>query len=94
MSSHDEFKSIDMAKKIISQLKPNDDPSLWIEHVEDRHYHDQRYLVNNKTLLELGWEPKTSFHDGFNKTIEWYVNYAVPDHHWTYDVSITNLMHS
>ena len=41
------------------------------------------------TLKELGWQAKTSFDEGLTKTIEWYKNYAIPEHHWNYDDDAT-----
>ena len=46
-----------------------------IEFVEDRKGHDLRYSVDwTKINRELGYEPKVSFEDGLDKTIDWYKN--------------------
>jgi len=46
-----------------------------IEFVEDRKGHDLRYSVDwTKINRELGYEPKVSFEDGLNKTVNWYKN--------------------
>ena len=43
--------------------------------VKDRPGHDQRYAINfSKIKNELGWEPKYSFEEGMEKTVEWYLN--------------------
>ena len=85
MESVNEYTALEMAHKIISILKPNDEPNKWINHVSDRAFHDTRYIVNPKTLTELGWSAKTPFSIGLEKTIEWYVNYAIPNAHWSYN---------
>ena len=89
MDSDTEFSALEMAHKIIHQIKPNDQPNDHINFVEDRHFHDVRYIVNPKTLFELGWKPKFDFNEGFDRTIEWYTNYAIPEKHWEYDDSQT-----
>jgi dTDP-glucose 4,6-dehydratase len=44
-----------------------------IQPVGDRPAHDRRYAVDTtKIQTELGWEAKTSFRDGLQKTVEWY----------------------
>ena len=44
-----------------------------IEFVKDRLGHDKRYAINfSKIKKELNWEPKISFEEGLQKTIEWY----------------------
>jgi dTDP-glucose 4,6-dehydratase len=55
---------------ILKQLGKDKD---LIKHVEDRKGHDRRYAMDSsKISRELGWEPLVSFHDGIQKTIEWY----------------------
>ncbi|MFA4817313.1 MAG: dTDP-glucose 4,6-dehydratase [Parcubacteria group bacterium] len=46
-----------------------------IEFVKDRPGHDKRYAIDfSKIKKELGWEPKVSFKEGLQKTVEWYKN--------------------
>ncbi len=46
-----------------------------IEFVKDRPGHDKRYAIDsNKIKKELGWKPKTNFHEGLKITVEWYIN--------------------
>ncbi|WP_445386355.1 dTDP-glucose 4,6-dehydratase [Robiginitalea sp. IMCC44478] len=75
-----ECSNLEIARKICSILdkahpssgKPYGD---LIKFVSDRPGHDQRYAVNAAKLeKELGWTPETSFEDGLNKTVEWYLN--------------------
>jgi dTDP-glucose 4,6-dehydratase len=44
-----------------------------IDFVKDRQGHDKRYAIDfSKIKNELGWEPKVSFEDGLQRTIDWY----------------------
>ena len=46
-----------------------------IEFVTDRPGHDMRYAIDpTKIAVELGWFPETSFSDGIEKTIRWYLD--------------------
>ena len=46
-----------------------------IEYVTDRPGHDLRYAMDyKKAKKELGWDPKTDFEQGLEKTIAWYKN--------------------
>ncbi len=48
------------------------DKSL-MQFVEERPGHDPRYAIDNsKIKSELGWQPSVDFHDGMQKTIDWY----------------------
>ena len=76
-----ELKNIDIVRKICSILdlivpiKKNKSYSELISFVEDRPGHDYRYAINsNKIKEQLGWEPKTSFQEGIESTIKWYLN--------------------
>jgi len=43
--------------------------------VTDRLGHDRRYAIDaSKIQTELGWVPETSFSDGIQKTVEWYLS--------------------
>ena len=45
-----------------------------IKYVTDRPGHDRRYAIDsNKIKSELGWEPKHSFEDGLEITVQWYI---------------------
>ena len=46
-----------------------------ISYVQDRLGHDARYAIDpEKIVTELGWYPETSFDEGIEKTIRWYLN--------------------
>jgi len=85
MGSDNEVSALEMAKNLIETLKPNQNFYDYISFVEDRKFHDSRYIVDQTSLKKLGWFPKTPFVQGLQKTIEWYTNYAIPFSHWDYD---------
>lgn len=67
-----EKRNIEIAKLIISKLGRSVD---LIKYVTDRPGHDWRYSMDiSKAKRELGWHPETSFEDGIDKTIHWYLN--------------------
>lgn len=46
-----------------------------ITFVTDRPGHDRRYAINAERIRdELGWEPKVQWNEGFEKTINWYLD--------------------
>ena len=46
-----------------------------ISFVKDRPGHDRRYAINaEKISRELDWQPSISFDEGFENTIDWYLN--------------------
>ena len=75
-----EIKNIDVLInicKILDEQKPRKDNQSYqdlIEYVPDRLGHDQRYAIDNTHITQqLGWKPKTTFKEGIEKTVEWYV---------------------
>lgn len=49
-----------------------------IKYIEDRKGHDYRYSIScNKIMDELGWDTRTSFEEGIEKTIDWYIKEGV-----------------
>ena len=46
-----------------------------ITFVTDRPGHDRRYAINaEKIKNDLGWEPSIAFDEGFEQTVDWYLN--------------------
>lgn len=46
-----------------------------ITYVGDRLGHDMRYAIDpTKIVTELGWYPETTFEEGIEKTIKWYLD--------------------
>ena len=72
ISANNEIDNITIVKKILEIMdKPND----LIEFVEDRPGHDFRYSMDSKKISdELGWKIKTTFEEGLEKTIQWYLD--------------------
>ena len=71
VGGHNERANIEVVETILHILGK---PESLIEHVTDRKGHDLRYAIDpTKIEEELGWKPKTTFEDGINKTIDWYL---------------------
>jgi len=47
------------------------DESL-IEYVTDRPGHDRRYSLGSEKVRGLGWEARTRFAEGLERTVSWY----------------------
>ena len=72
VGGHNEMANIDIVKLICKKLGKSED---LITYVTDRKGHDMRYAIDpTKIHQELGWLPETSFVEGIDKTIEWYLN--------------------
>jgi dTDP-glucose 4,6-dehydratase len=72
IGSGQELRNIDTVRMILRTMAAPDD---MIEFVKDRPGHDIRYSLSTaKIRKELGWEAKTKFQDGLNKTICWYMS--------------------
>ena len=53
-------------------MRTDDDVEKFIEYVTDRPYNDLRYLMDSSKLHRLGWEPRTSWEEGIEKTSKGY----------------------
>jgi len=72
VSANNEIDNLTIVKKILEIMKKSED---LIQFVEDRPGHDFRYsMTYQKISDELGWETKTSFEKGLEKTIQWYLD--------------------
>ena len=72
IGGHNEMRNIDIVKIILQKLRK---PESLIKYVEDRKGHDLRYAIDStKICKQLGWEPGTSFIDGIENTIDWYLD--------------------
>lgn len=66
-----ERKNIEVVKAILSLLCK---PESLIQFIKDRPGHDYRYSVSTEKIeSDIGWQPKTSFEDGLERTVSWYV---------------------
>ncbi len=71
IGGNNEKPNIEIVKLIIGHLKKSEE---LIKYVKDRPGHDRRYAIDNhKITTRLGWEPKYTFEEGIEKTIEWYL---------------------
>jgi len=71
ISADNELENIKVAETVLEALDKSHDI---IEFVPDRPGHDWRYSLDSSDVQALGWEPKVSFEEGVEKTIEWYKN--------------------
>jgi dTDP-glucose 4,6-dehydratase len=72
VGGHNEMRNIDIVKIIVKALGKSED---LITFVTDRAGHDLRYAIDpTKIRNELGWQPETSFAEGIQKTIKWYLD--------------------
>eukprot|EP00475_Leptophrys_vorax_P011504 TRINITY_DN18062_c0_g1_i1.p1 TRINITY_DN18062_c0_g1~~TRINITY_DN18062_c0_g1_i1.p1 ORF type:complete len:658 (+),score=89.42 TRINITY_DN18062_c0_g1_i1:132-2105(+) len=65
-----ERRVIDVARDICKLVKA--DPDQVIEFVDNRPFNDFRYFLNDEKLKKLGWEERTSWEEGLQKTFDWY----------------------
>lgn len=66
-----EISNIDLVRMILKTLGK---PESLITFVPDRKGHDRRYAIcSEKLRKELGWIPETTFSEGLQKTITWYL---------------------
>jgi len=72
ISANNEIDNITIVRKILEIMNK---PENLIEFVEDRPGHDLRYsLDSTKISDQLGWKVKSSFEEGLEKTVQWYLD--------------------
>ncbi|KTE93839.1 dTDP-glucose 4,6-dehydratase [Desulfitobacterium hafniense] len=72
IGGHNERSNIEVVKTIIEILGKGQE---LITYVSDRKGHDLRYAINPaKIQNDMGWKPTTSFEEGIEKTIAWYLD--------------------
>ena len=81
IGSNNELKNkqiVNIICSILDEKLPKSTPYRnQIEFVDDRLGHDYRYaLDSSKIKSKLGWQSKTSFEEGIEKTINWYLKNA------------------
>lgn len=73
VGGHNEMRNIDIVKLLCAQLGK---PESLISFVADRKGHDLRYAIDPaKIRAQLGWEPRTPFAEGLERTVRWYLDH-------------------
>lgn len=73
IGTQNEYSVMEIANILHKKIKPDSYFNHNLEYVEDRNFNDYRYSISSKKLRKLGWVEETSFQDGINKTITWYL---------------------
>jgi len=71
IGSDNEWANLDIVTTILESLGKSRE---LIEYVKDRPGHDRRYAIDaRKAHADLQWQPRITFADGIQRTIDWYV---------------------
>ncbi len=79
IGGNNEWKNIDLVNKLCEIMdrklgREEGESVKLITYVTDRAGHDFRYAIDaSKLETELGWSPSVAFDQGFEKTIDWYL---------------------
>ncbi|MGQ1911388.1 dTDP-glucose 4,6-dehydratase [Marinifilum sp. RC60d5] len=79
IGGNNEWTNIDLVKKLCDIMDKKLDQAIGtsqklISFVKDRAGHDMRYAIDaSKIEKELGWKPSIKFEEGFEQTIDWYL---------------------
>ncbi len=80
VGGNNERTNIELVRTICELMDKRDDiertdHASLITFVSDRPGHDVRYAINPERIRdELDWSPKISWNEGFEKTIDWYLD--------------------
>jgi dTDP-glucose 4,6-dehydratase len=80
IGGNNERQNIDIVKTLCRIMdeklgQPGGESEKLITYVTDRAGHDFRYAINaSKLHRELGWNPEVKFDEGFEKTVQWYLD--------------------
>jgi dTDP-glucose 4,6-dehydratase len=75
IGSSDEYNVIEIATFLLNHIKGSDENiEDWIEYTKDRNFNDFRYAIDATKLNNIGWNKSVNFHDGLNRTINWYLH--------------------
>ena len=69
IGSEKEYSVLEVAKLLISLLKPGEECCKWIDFVQDRPFNDKRYFISNNKIKQLGWNQEKDFHQEIKKLI-------------------------
>jgi dTDP-glucose 4,6-dehydratase len=77
IGGNNEITNLSLTEAILQILKEktgdNSITKNLINFVEDRPGHDRRYGIDSSKIAKLGWKPLTTFEQGLEITIEWYL---------------------
>ena len=79
IGGNNEWKNIDLVNKLCEIMdrklgREAGESAKLITYVTDRAGHDFRYAIDaSKLENEMGWSPSVAFDQGFEKTIDWYL---------------------
>uniref|UniRef100_A0A6C0LEZ1 NAD(P)-binding domain-containing protein n=1 Tax=viral metagenome TaxID=1070528 RepID=A0A6C0LEZ1_9ZZZZ len=75
IGSTDEYNVVEIATTLLHLIKGCDEKiEDWVEYTKDRNFNDFRYAIDTTKLNAIGWKKSVPFHEGLNKTVEWYMN--------------------
>jgi len=73
IGSTDEYNVVEIATILLHLIKGTGEKiEDWVEYTKDRNFNDFRYAIDTTKLNAIGWKKSVPFHDGLNKTVEWY----------------------
>jgi dTDP-glucose 4,6-dehydratase len=64
-----EKTNLDIAGRLLDAVEASRE---LIQFVPDRPGHDRRYAMDSSLIRALGWEPRTPFAEGLERTVRWY----------------------
>jgi dTDP-D-glucose 4,6-dehydratase len=74
IGSDDEYNVLEIATMLLHLIKGGDEKiEDWVEYTKDRNFNDFRYAIDTTKLNAIGWKKSVPFHEGLNKTLEWYI---------------------
>ena len=74
-----EYSVMDITKRLVREIKGDEEFEKYIEFVEDRKYNDKRYTISFNKLEKLGWKQEIFLEEGLRKTIDYYTQYFGED---------------
>ncbi|OGF62733.1 MAG: dTDP-glucose 4,6-dehydratase [Candidatus Fischerbacteria bacterium RBG_13_37_8] len=72
IATHHFRTNIEVTKIILKYLHKHE---TLITYVKDRPGHDRKYSITNSKLKKLGWKPLTTFRNGVQKTVQWFIDH-------------------
>jgi dTDP-glucose 4,6-dehydratase len=80
IGGNSEKRNIDVLQTlctILDRVHPSGAPhAKLVTYVKDRPGHDRRYAIDATRLRrELDWQPRTSFEQGMERTVQWYLDH-------------------